>query len=415
MKVAIISAKFPFGPKEPYLEAEVNALSEYIEDLTIIPTSPPARKQRPGELPAWVIGFPLFSLRTLRAAARMYAADPQAVRAAWRSIVGPRARLIVKLKNIAIFPKALAVAEIIKHEEIDHIHSYWLSTPSTVAYVAAQIAKKPWSSTAHRWDIYENNLAQQKANSASFVRIISRRGLTDFRKQIQRSHWERSIVLHLGIDVPANRAAQSIQSRNRPLTLLCTAALVPIKGHDILLDALARVRDAGVVVRCVLAGDGPLRRRIASRIRQLRLSPVVTMLSEVPHAVLLHQIQSGIYDVVVLPSLEQSGGNMEGIPVALMEAMAAGLPCIATDSGSITELLDASCGIVVPHSDAAALAKAILTLASDPTRGAELGARGRQRVEEQYNARHTAAVLSALLRRPSMLEEHPDALASMEA
>ncbi|MBV8727399.1 MAG: glycosyltransferase family 4 protein [Candidatus Eremiobacteraeota bacterium] len=415
MKVALISAKFPFGPKEPYLEAEINALSEYIEELTIIPTSPPRRKPRAADLPAWIVRKPLFSFGTFAAAVRMCFADPKAVGEAWRSIVAPRMRFLVKLKNIAVFPKALAVAEIVKREGVDHIHSYWLSTPSTVAYVAAQIAKKPWSSTAHRWDIYENNLALQKADSASFIRIISRRGLTDFRKRIQRTHWERSIVLHLGVNVPPNRAAASIEARNRPLTLLCAAALIPIKGHEVLLEALCRIRDTGVSVRCVLAGEGPLRKRIGALIRELDLSSSVTMLSEVPHPVLLRQIQSGVYDAVVLPSLERRGGHMEGIPVALMEAMAAGLPCIATDSGSITELLDASCGIVVPNGDSIALAKAITTLAADPTRGADLGERGRQRIEEQYNARHTAAVLSALLRRPAMLEEHAPALVSAEA
>jgi colanic acid/amylovoran biosynthesis glycosyltransferase len=414
MKVAIISAKFPFGPKEPFLQAEISALSEYIEDLTIIPTSPP-RKLRVADLPALVVGAPLFSFRTFFAAARIWLADPAAVRAAWRSIMTPRVRTAVKLKNIAIFPKALAVAEIVKREGVDHIHSYWLSTPSTVAYIAAQITQKPWSSSAHRWDIYENNLAQQKANSAAFIRIISRRGLSDFRKQISSSLWERSVVLHLGIDVPPNRAAHSIDARSRPLTLLCAAALIPIKGHDVLLDALARVREAGIPVRCIVAGEGPLRRRIAAHIERRALGSHVTMISNVPHTALLLQIQSGAYDAVVLPSIERRSGNMEGIPVALMEGMAAGLPCISTDSGSITELLDASCGIVVPHGDRDALAKAIITLATDPLRGADLGTRGRQRIEEQYNAHHTAAVLSALLRRPSMLQEHQPKFASVEA
>jgi len=412
MKVAIISAKFPFGPKEPYLEAEICALSEYIEELTVIPTSPPRRKVRVADVPASIIRLPYVSVRAASLAGHLALREPRAVWRALRSILTPRTRLLVRLKNLAVFPKALAVAEIVRRERVDHIHSYWLSTPSTVAYIASQITKTPWSSTAHRWDIYENNLAQAKAKSASFVRIISRRGLSDFRKQIVPEHWERSIVLHLGINVPPDRAAHSLDGRSRPLTLLCAAALVPIKGHEVLLDALARVRDAGVVVRCVLAGDGPRRKRIARLIRAQGLSTTVTMLSDVPHGVLLRQIQSGAYDGVVLPSLESDGGNMEGIPVALMEGMAAGLPCIATDSGSITELLDASCGFVVPHGDSAALAKAIITLARDPKRGADLGAPARRRIEEQYNARHTAAVLSALLRRPAMLQEHPPQLAS---
>ncbi len=414
MKIAIISAKFPFGPKEPYLEAEIRALSEYIEELTIIPTSPPRRQSRYPDLPAKVFRLPLISLRTYGRTIQMCCSRPRAVLRALRSIIAPKARFTVRLKNLAIFPKALAVADIVRRENIDHIHSYWLSTPSTVAYIAAQLAGKPWSSTAHRWDIYEDNLAHAKAKSASFTRVISRRGLSDYRKRIGVVHWERSVALHLGVRVPPERAAYPLAARHRPLTLLCAAAFVPIKGHKILIEALAQVRDAGYSVRCFLAGDGPLKSAIAALIRKHRLSSVVTILSEVPHRELLRQLQAGMFDAAVLPSIERED-QMEGIPVALMEAMAVGLPCIATNSGSVTELLDGSCGIVVPQGNGGALADAIITLARDANRGSSLGLQARQRVAEQYDARQTAAVLSALLRRPAMLEERSGVLAEMKA
>ncbi|MBV9973049.1 MAG: glycosyltransferase family 4 protein [Candidatus Eremiobacteraeota bacterium] len=414
MKIALISAKFPFGPKEPYLEAEIRALSEYIEDLTIIPTSPPRRPSRHSDLPAKVVRMPLISLRTYIRTIQLCCSQPGAVLRALRSIIMPRARFTVRLKNLVIFPKALAVADIVQRENIDHIHSYWLSTPSTVAYIAAQIAGKPWSSTAHRWDIYENNLAHAKAKSAAFMRVISRRGLSDYRKRIGVVHWERSVALHLGVRVPPQRAAYPLAARHRPLTLLCAAAFVPVKGHKFLIEALAQVRDSGYAVRCYLAGDGPLKGRIAALIRKHRLSAVVTILSEVPHHELMRQLQSGMFDAAVLPSIERED-QMEGIPVALMEAMAVGLPCIATNSGSVTELLDASCGIVVPQGSSGALADAIITLARDVKRGSPLGVLARRRVAEQYDARQTAAVLSALLRRPEMLEEHSGEFAEMKA
>jgi len=419
MKVAIISAKFPFGPKEPFLEAEIKALSDYIEELTIIPASPPRDAQRVTDLPATVIRMPVFSARTIFRALRMCIEDPKAVGQAFCSIIFPRARPLVRLKNIAVFPKALAVADLVRREGVDHIHSYWLSTPSTVAYVAAQIAKKPWSSTAHRFDIYEDNLPQPKAQSASFIRTISRKGLRDFRKRVVPADWERSIVLHLGAKVPRDGMVHPIDARNRPLTLVCPAALIPKKGHRVLLDALAQVRDAGVFVRCVLAGEGPLRKIIAAEVRRRRLLPTVTLAGTVPHDTLLTQLQSGVYDAVVLPSHEGNRDGertpFEGIPHALLEGMAAGLPCIATDAGSIPELLDASCGIVVPQSDSVALARAIIALASDRQRGAELGASARQRIQDRYDARQTAAVLSAMLRRPAMLEEPPPELIRLGA
>ena len=417
MKVAIISAKFPFGPKEPFLEAEIQALSHYIEELTVIPSAPPRNARAIAELPARVVRMPVFSARTMFAALRVCVAEPKAVFRALCAVMLPKSRFLVRLKNIVVFPKALAVADVVRREGVDHIHSYWLSTPSTIAYVAAQIAKKPWSSTAHRFDIYEDNLSNTKARSASFIRTISRRGLEDFRKRITRQHWERSIVLHLGVNLPTS-SVTAIENRNRPFTLLCAAALIPRKGHSVLLDAMAQVRESGFSVRCILAGDGPLRKRIAAEIRKRDLSSSVEMVGGVPHAALMREIQSGRYDAVVLPSDEGSTNGetipAEGIPVTLMEGMAASLPCIATDSGSITELLDSSCGIVVGRSDSVALAQAIISLAADRRRGAELGARARARIQDRYDARRTAAVLSAMLRRPAMLEERVPVPASLE-
>ncbi len=88
---------------------------------------------------------------------------------------------------------------------------------------------------------------------------------------------------------------------------------------------------------------------------------------------------------------------MEGVPVALLEAMAAGAVVIATDSGSIGELVDATTGMLVPHSDADALAEALERVARDPALRARLRTKARGRVEREFDGTRTSERLRALI------------------
>ena len=110
-------------------------------------------------------------------------------------------------------------------------------------------------------------------------------------------------------------------------------------------------------------------------------------------------IEGGAYDVAVLASVEREGGLMEGIPVALVEAMAAGTVVVATDSGSIGELVDGTTGLLVPHSDPAALAAALARVAAEPSLCAELRDAARTRVARDYDVAATTAALRGLLAR----------------
>jgi glycosyltransferase involved in cell wall biosynthesis len=114
------------------------------------------------------------------------------------------------------------------------------------------------------------------------------------------------------------------------------------------------------------------------------------------HDVLLQQLHSGAYDALVLASVEL-GNEFEGIPVSLVEGMAAGLPCIATRTGAIAELIDTRCGTLVNQRDPRAMSEAIVALASDPVRRKELGEYAVRRVAESFDARMSARSLLRLI------------------
>lgn len=145
--------------------------------------------------------------------------------------------------------------------------------------------------------------------------------------------------------------------------------------------------------------SGPLYARIERRIGELGLSGRVVLCGRIDHAQLLDNLRLGEYDVAVLASRSEGRGRMEGIPVALIEAMAAGVPCIATDSGSIPELLDEASGFVVAVGNANRFADAIERVATSPGLRLQLGRNARRRIVQHFNVEQTGPALAELIIR----------------
>jgi len=404
MRLGLVSAKYPFGPKEPYLHTELRALAPRLESVSVIPTSPTAAERGFDGVPGEVVRLPLAGLATFGLAAGAFARHPLRALSTVGALLREPYPWRAKLKNLAVVPKGLAVAELARARRLDHLHAYWLSTPATVAWIAARVAGIPFSATAHRWDVYENNMAARKVRDAAFVRTISERGRRDLLARTGGDPAKVTVV-RLGVELAASGRVPVVAGDSwgrlrdgaRPLRILCAAALVPVKGHPVLVQALSLLRGLGVSFSCTLAGDGPQREEIAGLIAGAGLADVVHLAGNVPHDELLAQLQHGAYDVSLIASVEGAGGLMEGVPVALLEAMAAGTVVVATDSGSVGELVDGTTGLLVPHSDPAALAMALQRVASDPALRDRLRDAARARVERDFDVARTTERLMALL------------------
>ncbi|TAM62518.1 colanic acid biosynthesis glycosyltransferase WcaL [bacterium] len=389
MKVAYLTSQFPFGFAEAFLEAEAAVLAELCGDLLVVPARPKSRESRFPGLHARCLRLSAYAPGTMFLALREFVRSPVRALSLLIRITGARYRRSAKLKNLILFPKALAVAGVLRAQRVEHIHAHWLSTPSTIAYLAAELTGIPWSCTAHRFDIFEDNLLPEKMKSARFVRVISARSRALVVMRRDGAPSERCTVLHMGV---ALGAAAPQPGPGQGLRLLCAASLRPVKGHRYLVDALAHLRDRGIPVHCDLVGEGPLRTELARQIRALALPDRVCLRGSVPHDVLLAELASGAYDLAVLASTE-AGTEFEGIPVALMEAMAAGVPCVATATGSIPELIAPDSGsVLVPQRDATALAAAIASFRDPAFR--DLAARqARGRIASAFDVHDTAGRL----------------------
>ena len=174
-------------------------------------------------------------------------------------------------------------------------------------------------------------------------------------------------------EAPADPALQArLSPAGRPV-VLCVARLDAQKGHRHLLAAAASVPQAQIV----LAGDGPERTALRRQAAELGLQDRVTFLGyRADVAALL-----AASDICVLPSL------YEGLPLAVLEAMAARKPVVATHIGGTTEAITSGeTGLLVPPADPAALAQSIRTLLSDPALAANLSAAGYAHVRDSFSA-----------------------------
>ena len=194
---------------------------------------------------------------------------------------------------------------------------------------------------------------------------------------------DKTVVIHVGVAIP-DQAPCGAAPDGR-WTLLCPANLYPVKGHEHLIRAVAMLRDRGVDCVLQIAGDGELRSELERLANDLRLGEFVQFLGQVSHdKILLSYVRRQI-GMVVLASVNLGNNLHEGIPVCLMEAMAYGIPVVATQTGGIPELLEGGAGLIVPDKNPAALADAIERCIRDPAFAAELARKGRQRVCESFN------------------------------
>lgn len=387
MKIAYITAYTPFGRGETFVLDEMLALVEYGVNLTVVPRSPGREifHQKAERLLPCTLRLPLLNWRILLSFFKALIFKPKL----WwifAKIFRNSRNFKIALKNLAVTPKAVFIAYLFQKEGVEHIHAHWGSTTATMAWIVSELTGIPWSVTLHRWDIAEDNMLQFKVKQASFVRCISEDGRRTVLDIAGETYRDKVIVLHMGVRLPEKVFAREPFCLRSHFVIACPANLVPVKGHRFLIEACALLRNRGVdKIQCLLIGDGPLEEEIRQQIKQHKLEDVIKLVGRLPHEEMLRMYEKGEVDAVVLPSIVTHEGEKEGIPVALMEAMAYGIPVISTNTGGIPELLAGGAGILVEEKDAEKLANAIELLLTNPELAKEVGVKGQKRVQESFN------------------------------
>lgn len=303
------------------------------------------------------------------------------------------------LKNAALFPKSVHFARLIEERGVRHIHAHFANYPATAACIISRLTGIPFTVTAHAHDIFQNqHLLEEKISRADGLFVISEYNRRFITESCGGAPPGRVEVLHCGLDLA--RLPGPAPRGGGPPRILSVGRMMGIKGFDVLLKALALLRDRRVFFRCMIVGDGPDREAL-ERIRDdLSLGDLVEMPGEKKPQEVLGLMSR--CDLFVLASRRAGleSGVMDGIPVSLMEAMAMQKPVVSCAVSGIPELVeDGETGLLAPPGDEGKLASSILRLLEDEGLRRRVAARGRDRVDEEFNIRKTVARLEEYFRK----------------
>jgi glycosyltransferase involved in cell wall biosynthesis len=295
--------------------------------------------------------------------------------------------------GLAAFPKSVYFAERMLQSGVEHVHAHFASHPAAAAFVIHRLTGLPYSFTAHGSDLHrDQHMLREKVAEAAFVVPISNHNRDVIRQISGPESAGRLHVIHCGVDT-AQIAPRDSYSLDGPLRLLCIGTLHAVKGQTHLIAALARLRQQGIDARVDFVGDGPDRAALEQQAAEAGLAAFVHFHGPQTREQVLAHLRRA--DVAVAPSVPTSDGRREGIPVALMEAMAAGLPVVASRLSGIPELItDGETGLLAPPGDVAALVAAIRRLHDDARLRRTLGEAARATVERDFDLRDNAARLA---------------------
>lgn len=274
----------------------------------------------------------------------------------------------------------------------EHLHAHFGTNAAEVAYLCARLGGPGFSFTVHGPEEFDMPAAlhlAEKVRGARFVVAISSFGRSQLMRWIDASDWHKMKIVHCGLD--GQFLAQAPTPPPSTSQFVCVGRLCEQKGQLLLVQAVHRLREQGVHVNLVLAGDGEMRAEVEALISRLGLSDRVRITGWIGGEEVKREIMAA--RALVLPSFA------EGLPVVLMEAMALGRPVITTYIAGIPELVVDGCGWLIPAGDVQALAEAIRgVLERDERSLVEVGARAHERAVARHSIEAESRKLAAHFR-----------------
>lgn len=395
-KLAYIMSRFPTIAETFILfeMLELKRLGLQIEIFPLIHQKEPVRHPEIDGLAGQVHYHHVLSAAAISAQLYWFRKKPKAYLQVWWKTIRIHLKSLKFLsRSLVVLPLAALYARRMIELDIKHIHAHAATHPTLAAYVIKQLADIPYSFTAHASDIYlQQIMLEEKISQANFVVTISQYNLRFLCTLYNGLAAQKVSVIHCGVDPKIFLTGPS-KKLNDQFTIICVARFGKEKGHKYLIEAGGQLKAQGLNFRCLLVGDGELRSEIEEQIRQLSLTDQIFVLGFQPY----HKVRDLLAqaDLMVLPSIR------EGISVALMEGLAAGLPAVATAISGIPELIeDGETGLLVPPRDTQALVEAICKLYYTPDLRQQLGAKGRAKVMKEFNLQTSAAQLYKLFTQP---------------
>lgn len=395
MRIAYMTGEYPRAT-DTFIQREVAALREQgleVHTFSARRTGPEhivgAEQERERDATFYLLPPPRKTL--VRSHLRLLLSSPRrylrALKLAWSTRqLGVRGHLY----QLFYFAEAGLLAGELLRRQIHHIHNHFANSSCSVSMLAAELSGLTFSFTIHgpaiffeprRWRIDE------KIKRALFVSCISHYCRSQAMVFAPVDCWRHLHIVHCGVDPSLFNMATH---EGRGTRLLFVGRLAAVKGLPILLESLAALSSEYPDIVLTLIGDGPDRAAIEEQAVRLGLNQNVDLRGYRSQAEVREEMQQA--DIFVLPSFA------EGVPVVLVEALAAAIPVVATRIAGVGELVeDGVSGYLVPPGDPGSLAECIRRLLEDPALRSRFGAAGRARVEKEFDVRRETARLHSIL------------------
>ena len=278
----------------------------------------------------------------------------------------------------------------LRKNKIEHIHSNFAHVPTDIAMYSAALYGISFSFISHANDLFERGwLLKEKVERSKFSVTIS-----EYNKNFLinlGADREKIKVIHCGVNAE-NFSDRGDKELNNPPIVGALGRMVEKKGFDALIKACAVLKSEGILFKLQLAGGGPLKEELENLASDLELTDKIEFIDYISHENVPEWIKS--LDVFVLPCKKDKHGDMDGIPVVLMEAMLSGVPVVSTNISGIPELVvDEVTGLLCEPNDAVSLAKKIQILLSNNKLKKELRKNAICKVISEFELKDNVALL----------------------
>ncbi len=278
----------------------------------------------------------------------------------------------------------------------EHIHVHFASRSLSLGLMTGMLTGLPVSCTVHAFDIFTRSPGslRPRLTKCKFIAAISQFNIEYLRSICGKFVADLCHVVHCGVDT---EKFKSLSRQPEPGKMICVCRLSPKKGLDVAIKACAKLRDDNVDFQFEIVGDGPKRKFLEELIEWLHLGDNVKLLGARPNDELMELFNRAC--VFLMPSVKTPDGDMDGIPVSMMEAMASEVPVVSTNISGIPELVeDGRTGRLAPEKDVNALAQILKELLANMDKIKRFGKAGRKRVLKDFCISENAAKLRELIR-----------------
>jgi colanic acid/amylovoran biosynthesis glycosyltransferase len=307
-------------------------------------------------------------------------------------------RPVELVRSVAYLAEAAWLARELREARVQHLHAHFGTNPAMVARLAHRLGGPPFSFTVHGPDEFDQPQKLDlhgKIADAAFCTAISSFGRSQLMRWSDPDDWPKIELVRCGLD--ADYIEQATTPVPSQLRLCSVARLSAQKGIPLLIQAAAKLKEENVDFQLVIVGGGELRAEVERMIAFHKLQGTVQLTGWANSDGVRHELIEA--RAMVLPSFA------EGLPVVIMESLALGRPVIVSAIAGTPELVDASCGWLVPAGSTNALVEAMkAALAASPDQLASMGVTGRHRVAAMHDARKNGAQLLTLITRHHGIE-----------